>query len=111
LQTCENIGTTISQDGETIYAIGETDPVAEKTNAKSYKGKFSVQVGEMAAAFKYLRISDATQIRGAVIAIVSFDGLFARSFVGVNVLSEAFDIKAKDKSSVLNMDFVALGSI
>ena len=47
--TADSISWTVEREEESIYAVGEENPIGNKRNATKYSGKFSIQVGEMSA--------------------------------------------------------------
>lgn len=108
LLTAESISQNIARESETIYAIGEEDPIGEKRNANKYSGKFTIQVGEMSAILMLCGLIESTQITGATLAITAIQGGFARVYSGMNINTESIDIKAKDKQSMVNLDWAAI---
>lgn len=109
LETAESISWAEASEGETIYAIGQEDPIGEKSNANKYSGKFVVQVGEANAILLLEGLLSMIRIRNAVIAITGVTGGFAKTFTGVNINSANVDLKRKDKESLMNCDFNCLG--
>lgn len=107
--TCQDLSYDIEVEDETVYAIGTIEPIAEKSNAKSYKGKIAVEAGEANAILLSTGLNDTTQIVGATLAIAAIQGAFARVFKAVNFNSENLAIKAKDKHSVINVAWKGLG--
>lgn len=107
--TCQDLSYDIEVEDESVYAIGTNLPIAEKSNAKSFKGKISMEAGEVNAILLLAGLNDATQIVAATLAIAAIQGAFARVFKAVNINTENLSIKAKDKHSVIAMSWKALG--
>lgn len=105
--TGDTLSWTVAREEETIYAIGEENPVANKRNATKYSGKFSLQVGEMSAILQSAGLVEMTQIAGATLALTAVQGGFNRTFSGMNINTETVDVKAKDKQSMCSLDWTA----
>ena len=108
LLTVQDFNSDVKTEDETIYAIGQVEPIGEKTNGESYGGKLSLQSGELSTILNTTGKATATQIRGAVLGITSLDGLINRVFTGVNITSEAFSVKAKDKQTIFELNWKAV---
>lgn len=108
LLTVESINMSISVEEEVIWVVGEEDAQGNKQNGRKATGKISMQVGELSAILAIEGLADATRINGATIAATAIKGGFARTFKSVNINMENIDIKAKDKQSLVSMDFTAL---
>lgn len=111
LLTLDSISSTIAKEQETIYAIGEENPIGEKSNAKKYSGKLSIQVGEISAVLMLCGFIESTQITGATLAITAIQGGFSRVYSGMNINTENIDIKAKDKQSMASLDWNSISVI
>lgn len=111
LLTVESINMNIVIGEELIYAVGEQDAIGNKQNERSVKGKINLQVGEMNAILLIEGLQDSTRIVGATLAAIAIQGGFARTFKAVNINTESIDIKAKDKQSIVGMDFTALTNV
>lgn len=109
LFTLNSFDENIKVEDETIYAIGEIDPIGEKYNGRQYSGKLELQAGEVNAILIANGFADITQIRGAKISITSLDGLITRTYSGVNFIGSDFSIKAKDKDSRVSVNWKAVG--
>jgi hypothetical protein len=107
LLTVETFDYDIKKEDEVIYAIGDEEPIGIKTTASSYEGKFSVQAGELASFLVANGFTNVTELTGGVIGISTFDGLFGRFFMNISLTSEGFSLKAKDKQSLVNIDWKA----
>lgn len=105
--TADSINWSNAREEETIYAIGEEEPIAAKRNAVKYSGKFSIQVGEMSAILQSAGLVESTQIAGATLAITAVQGGFNRTYSGMNINTESVDVKAKDKQSMVSLDWTA----
>lgn len=108
-ESAESISWAESSEGETIYAIGNEDPIGEKSNANKYSGKFVIQVGEANAMLLLEGLQSMIRVRNAVIAITGLTGGFAKTFLGVNINTANVDLKRKDKESLMNCDFNCVG--
>jgi hypothetical protein len=108
IQTAESFSWDNSREDETIYAIGEEDPIGEKRNGAKYSGRLAMQVGELNAILQLLGLVEASQIANITFSITAIQGGFSRTYSGFNINSESVDIKAKDKHSVANMAWKAL---
>jgi hypothetical protein len=107
LLTAETISYNNAREEETIYAIGEEKPIGNKRNAVKFSGKLSLQNGEMSAILQSVGFVESTQIANATLAITAIQGGFARTHTGLNINTEAVDIKAKDKQSIVSLDWTA----
>lgn len=109
LLTLESMDMDISVEEELIYALSEEDAIGNKTNARQYKGKFTIQVGEILAILALEGFLNATFIKSATIAVTAIVGGFQRTFTQVNITSDNISLKAKEKQSLANCNFTALG--
>lgn len=107
LLTVDNINYNTAREEETIYAVGEELPIGNKRNAAKYSGRLSMQNGEINAILSIAGLREATQIVNATIAITAVTGGFARTFSGLNINTESLDVKAKDKQSMVSLDWTA----
>lgn len=108
LLTVETIGQNITREEETIYAVGQEEPIGQKRNAAKYGGKLTIQAGELNAILQILGLVEATQITGAALSIIALVGNYSRTYGQVNINTEALDVKAKDKQTPVNTDWTAL---
>ena len=111
LVTVNDFSSNVKAEDETGYAIGEEDPIIEKTNALQYSGKLSMRIGELNAILLANGLKSAASIRNATLGITSIDGLFHRVYSGVNILSEDIDIKAKDKDTIVPLSWKAVSIV
>lgn len=109
LDTIESISMSETSEGETIYAVGEEDPIGEQSNANKYSGKVGLQVGEMNAILLIEGLRSAIRIRNCTFSIAALKGGFTRTFLGCNINTATCDIKRKDKESLYSLDFNAVG--
>lgn len=109
LKTAESLTYDIQEEDESIHAIGTVYPIAEKSNAKSYRGSLALQMGELNAILLLAGLNDATQMKGCTLGITAVQGGFARIFNNVNFNTERLPIRAKDKMTVVTMDWKGLG--
>ena len=109
LQTCQDFSSNIKAEEEDIFAIGQTDLIGSKTNATTYAGKLSAQAGEILTFMRLNGFANTLQIQGATLAIVALGNpALTKIFSGVNVTSEDLNIKAKDKQSLVEMNWKAV---
>ena len=95
-------------ESEYIHAIGTKEPLGLKTNTFTYPGKLQIEAGELEKILKEKSLIDAAHIEDSIISIVSFDGNYKRTFENVVVESHDGSTKAKDKRSLVSIDFKAL---
>ena len=107
LLTAEGYGMENAREEEMIYAIGQEEPIGNKRNAAKYSGKLSMQMGEMNAILQAVGLVESTRIASATLAITALAGGFSRTYGNVNINSEALDVKAKDKQTVVNLQWTA----
>ena len=105
--TADSLSWNNEREEETIYAIGEENPIGAKRNATKYDGKISLQVGEMNAIMQSAGLVEMTQIANATLSVTAVQGGFARTWSGLNVNTESADIKAKDKQTMVAVDWTA----
>lgn len=109
LNSVESYGYEAKVEDETIYAIGQDEPIGEKQNAAQYSGKLSLQAGELQALLAASGLVLGTQIKGATLSIVTFAGDLLHVWKSVNVISQSGDVKAKDKQTLVNLTWKAVG--
>lgn len=108
LLTLSAFDASVKTEDETIFAIGEVEPIGEKSNGTQYTGKLEIQAGELYAYMKIKGYANPTEIRNANLALTSLDGLINFVYSGVNIISGDFSIKAKDKQSMISMNWKAV---
>lgn len=106
--TAETVEWTDARENEDIYAIGEEDPIGNKSNGNNYKGKFTIQNGEMNVILQICGFVTGIQITGATLAISALVGGFSKVYSGMNINTQNVSIKAKDKQSMADCDWSAL---
>lgn len=107
--TAQEISYDVTVEDETVYAVGTILPIAEKSNAKAYKGTLSLEMGELNAIVSLAGRNDATQLVGLTLAITAIQGAFVRVFTSVNINTEGLSVKAKDKHTPVKCDWKGLG--
>jgi len=107
LLTVDSIDMNISVEQEDIHAVGDEDPIGNKTNARKYAGKISMQAGEIMSITALEGLSDAARIRGATLACAAIRGGFNRTFRNVNITTENMTIARKAKETLVTMDISA----
>ena len=106
--TAKSLAWADASENESIYAIGQEDPIGEKSNANKYSGKLSLQAGEINAILAIEGFPSAIRIRGAVLAVTALSGVFSKTYSGINFNSANLDVDNKAKESLMNIDFNAL---
>lgn len=96
--------------GELIYAIGQRDPIGNQSNENKYDGKISLQLGEINAILQLCGFNSAIDIAGATIAVAALTGGFKKSYLSVNCNSDSSSIKAKDKETLVSLDWMAIAA-
>lgn len=109
IKTAESLSYEVQVEDESVHAVGTIYPIAEKSNAKSYRGTLVIQMGELNAILLLLGLNDATQLKGCTLAITAVQGAYARVFNNVNFNTERNTIRAKDKVTPVTMDWKGLG--
>ena len=110
LSTVESFDHSASKEAEAIYACGTDEPIGIKSNKSSYKGKLTIQKGELEALLLALGYAAATQIRNATIAITAFNGIsFAKIYRSCVITGDDNSVKAGDKQSLVNLPFESIG--
>ena len=109
LTTLAGISMAAKRESEPIHAIGQQEPIAQKRNSVAFSGKLEIQVGELEIILRASGLAEGTQIENASLGITSLNpsGL-QRVYSGLNIDSESIDIKAKDKQTLVSMDWNAL---
>jgi hypothetical protein len=106
--TADNISYNDTIESEQHYAVGETKPIALKRNGEKTDGKLSIQNGEMADILSTLGYVKATQIENSILTIVATAGPLKRTHVHLNINGGSVDIKAKDKATLISLDWECL---
>lgn len=109
LLTVQSFDFNDSASGELIYAIGQRDPIGNQSNENKYDGKITIQLGEINAILLLCGFSSSIQIAGATIAVAGLTGGFKKTYKSVNCNSDSSSIKAKDKETLVNLDWLAMG--
>jgi len=109
LLTVANIDFNDASEGEVIYAVGQEDPIGNKSNANKYNGKISLQIGESNAILALSGFNSFIRVRGATLAIAALQGGFSKVYTSVNINTDSGSVKAKDKESLTSLDFEAIG--
>jgi hypothetical protein len=111
LSTLESFDYGAKKETEYIHVIGDDEPVGLKTNTSTYPGKLSLQAGELELLLKALGFMYATQITNATVSIVSFDGNVSKILKSVVFDSHDGSVKAKDKHSLITLNFNSLSTV
>lgn len=110
LLTVQTFDFNDAASGELIYAIGQRDPIGNQSNENKYDGKITLQLGEMNAILQLCGFSSAIQISGATIAVAALIGGFKKAYLSVNCNSDSSSIKAKDKETLVTLDWMAIST-
>jgi hypothetical protein len=92
-------------ESEPQHVVGEIDPVAIKVNGRTFTGKLTAAAGEMEILLQANGLSKYTDIQNANIIVSSFDGIIVKRIIGVFINSKSLPIKAKDKSTLISLDY------
>lgn len=111
LLTVDSVSMDIKTEEELIYAVGEKDPIGNKQNANSYTGKITMQAGELNAILLSEGLNKVIDITGATLGATAIQGGYNRTFKGVNINSQSESVKRKDKETLSDMNFTALGLV
>jgi hypothetical protein len=109
LLTASQLDWADASEGETIHAIGDEEPIGNKSNANKYSGKLTMQIGELNVILQACGFNSAIRVRGATLAITALTGGFAKVYKSLNINSDTESTKAKDKESLVTMDWMAIG--
>jgi hypothetical protein len=96
------------KESEYIHRIGSDEPAGLKTNASTYPGKLQMEAGELEILLSTLGFVFMTQIVNATISIVTPFGDLIKVFKGCIFESHDGSVKAKDKRSLISIDFKAV---
>lgn len=107
LLTVANFDFNDSSSGELIYAIGSRRAIGNQSNEDKFDGKISMQLGEINAILLICGLQSSIQINGASIAVASLTGAFVKSYQDVNCNTDSSSIKAKDKETLVGIDWLA----
>ncbi len=107
LLTVQNFDFNDASSGELIYAIGSRRPIGNQSNEDKFDLKITLQLGEINAILQICGFQSAIEINGASIAVAALTGGFAKSYTNVNCNSDSSSIKAKDKETLVNTDWLA----
>jgi hypothetical protein len=105
--TASNISWEDAAETEMIYAVGSEYPIGNKQNAFSFKGKLSMQNGEMARILNGANLITAIQIPNAVLSITTNNGP-SYTYSGLLINTSSVDVKNKDKESLVSMSWTAI---
>lgn len=109
LLTVQNFDFNDTASGELIYAIGNRDPIGNQSNENKYDGKLTIQLGEINAILLICGFTSSIQINNAQIAVAALTGGFQKSYQSININSDSSSIKAKDKETLVSLDFLSIG--
>jgi len=111
LGTVNTIGWDDSVENELIYAVGEQYAVGNKQNAYKFAGAFSLQNGEMDSILSEAGLKSATQIPNAILSITSLVGGPSYTYLNMCLNTSKVSVKAKDKETLVNIDWTATNVI
>ena len=108
LRTAESISWNHATENELIYAVGDVNAIGNKQNATKYSGKFTIQAGEMELILLATGLKSAIQIPNATLSIVATGSTLSKTYTGMCINTEDISLKAKDKQSMVNLDWTAI---
>ena len=108
LSIVESFDYGAKKESEYIHRIGSDEPAGLKSNASTYPGKISMEVGELEIFLKLLGFIFITQVTDATVSIVTPFGDIVKIFNGCIFESDDRSVKAKDKRSLVSFDFKAV---
>lgn len=111
LTTVESFDYGSKVEGEYIHVVGDKEPIGHKTNTSTYPGKLTLQAGELEIILKAIGAVMATQISNATITIIALNGAFAKIAKNVDIMSHDGSVKAKDKQSLITLNYEGLGFV
>lgn len=111
LLTVNGLDWNDASENEEIYAMGSEEPIGNKSNANSYKGKITLQVGELNAILALSGFNSAIRVRGATLGITAITGGYAKVYKNVNFNTDNSSSKAKDKESLVSIDWSSIGLV
>lgn len=94
-------------EGELIYGIGSEFAIGNKQNAYAFKGKLSLQVGELFQILQDAGIVSAIQVPNCVLSITSTVSGPTYTYSNLLFNSASASVKPKDKESIYAMAWVA----
>lgn len=108
LKTVNQISWQDSAENEMIYRVGDEFPIGNKQNAYKFSGKLSIQNGEMFSILQDAGLVSAIQIPNATISVTSLTNGPSITYSGMCINTSGVDVKAKDKETLVNMDWTAI---
>jgi hypothetical protein len=99
------------KEKEYIHTIGSDEPVGLKTSASTYPGSMSMEAGELEQYLIALGFVFITQLNGATISVVTYKGDLVKVFKSCVFDSHDASFKAKDKRSLVKINFDAIGVV
>lgn len=109
LQTVQTFDFNDATEGELIYAIGQQNPIGNKSNANKYDGKITLQLGEVNAILAICGFLSAIEIQNAQLSVAALTGGFVKAYQSVNFTTDTSSIKAKDKETLTTIDWLSIG--
>lgn len=110
--TMKKFTSNVKLDTESIRAIGQVEPIAIQEKTKDITGTIQLQLGEFNNMLAAGGITDATDIKDAIITFIGTkieNPLpFARTYTHVYVSSEGIDITAGSAESLVDISYSSL---
>jgi hypothetical protein len=96
---------------DVIYKVGSEEPIGVKTRNATYSASMTIEAGYLDIILKANLYSAATQIKECTISVITFAGTILKVYEGCWVTSSEAGIKAKDKRSLVKLNFEATSII
>ena len=109
LLTVANITFKDNTEYQDIWAVGQQDPIANKVNANSYSGTFKLQVGEWNDLLALSGLKTGIGIKNATLSVAHLILPFAKTYINVYISDDSEAINAKDKETLADITWNALG--
>jgi hypothetical protein len=112
LNTLESVDLSIDIETKDSFFIGQEDVGATPRNNRKFSGSMNLQAGEVMDILNKESLNDATQIKGATLAIIgtNTDNFnFKRIVTGQNINSEKLSLRSTDKETIIPLTFTGKG--
>lgn len=108
LPLVQEMGYNAKKNADMQYRVGSEEPIEIITSNAVYSGRIQIEAGILEVILLANLMSSANQIRDAYVTIISTTGVLVKIFTGVCITNYDGSIKAKDKRSLVSLDFTAL---
>ena len=113
LNTLESVDISIDIETKDNFFIGQEDVGATPRNNRKFSGSMNLQAGEVQDILNKESLNDATQVKGATLAIIGINVAnynFKRILTGLNINSEKLSLRSTDKETIVPLTFTAKGA-